>query len=90
MNRSLRVKIQEAQPKLHGLAAGMTLAVASTALSQGCPLVGQCASCAACLPRLPLLAVPLVADALVVLAGKVMQRRADAMDGAGVSGEPGI
>ena len=89
MNTPIHARIRQVQPKLHGLAVGMTLAIGSTALSQGCPLVGQCSACAACLPRLPLLAVPLVADALVVLAGKVMQRRLGQTDRESSGGEPG-
>jgi hypothetical protein len=43
-------------------------------LSQGCPLIGQCTSCGACAPRLPLLAIPLLADGAVVLTRKVMEK----------------
>jgi len=74
----LRAKIQQVQPKLHGAAVGMTIAIGSTFLSQGCPLIGQCATCAACAPRLPLLALPLAADAIVMLAGRIMGGRPDA------------
>lgn len=75
MNTPMHARMRLLQPKLHGLAVGMTLAIGSTALSQGCPLVGQCSACGACLPRLPLLAMPLVADAIVLLAGRVMEKR---------------
>lgn len=69
--------LEQLQPKLHGLAAGITLAIGTTFLGQGCPLVGQCPTCGACLPRLPLLALPLVADGVVFLSTKVMKRRAE-------------
>lgn len=75
MTTPLHAKIQQVQPTLHGVAVGMTIAIGSTFLTQGCPLIGQCATCAACAPRLPLLALPLVADAVVVLAGRIMGGR---------------
>jgi len=74
----LLAKIQQVQPKLHGVAVGMTIAIGSTFVTQGCPLIGQCATCAACAPRLPLLALPLAADAVVMLAGRIMGGRSDA------------
>jgi hypothetical protein len=77
MTSSIHAQIQKFQPKLHGLAVGMTLGIGSTFLGQGCPLIGQCPTCAACLPRLPLLAVPLAADAVIMLAARVMARRAE-------------
>ena len=70
-------RIQQVQPKLHGMAVGMTIAIGSTFLTQGCPLIGQCATCAACAPRLPLLALPLAADAVVMLAGRIMGGRSN-------------
>lgn len=68
-------RIQALQPKLHGLAVGMTLGIGSTFLNQGCPLIGQCTACAACAPRLPLLALPLLMDGVVLVAGKVIEKR---------------
>lgn len=70
-------RIQQIQPRLHGLAVGMTLGIGSMFLSAGCPLVGQCTACAACAPRLPLLALPFLADGALALTAKVMQRRAE-------------
>ena len=75
---------------MHGVAVGMTLALGSTFLSQGCPLIGQCASCGACLPRLPLLAIPLAADAVVVLAGRLGARRGRPADTVEDAGDPGF
>lgn len=69
--------IQQFQPKLHGLAVGITIAIGGTFLSQGCPLVGQCPACAACLPRLPLLAAPFAVDAVVMLATRIMEHKAE-------------
>jgi hypothetical protein len=77
---SLGTHIRQMQPKMHGAAIGMTLAIGSTFLSQGCPLVGQCTTCGACLPRLPLLAIPLAADGLVFLATKLSWRRSEARE----------
>jgi hypothetical protein len=54
----------------------MTLGIGSTFLGQGCPLIGQCAACGACAPRLPLPALPLVADALVLVAGRLIESKA--------------
>ena len=67
-------RLQQLQPKFHGLAVGATLGIGSMFLSQGCPLIGQCTSCGACAPRLPLLALPLLADGAVVLTRKVMEK----------------
>jgi len=70
-------RLQELQPKVHGLAVGATLGIGSMFLSQGCPLIGQCASCGACAPRLPLLAIPFLADGALVLTRKVMEKMAE-------------
>lgn len=70
-------RIEKLQPKLHGLAVGMTLGVGSVFLNQGCPLIGQCATCGTCLPRLPLLALPLLADGAIFLSTKVLKRKAE-------------
>jgi hypothetical protein len=72
----LYTRIQQVQPKLHGLAVGMTLGIGTIVLNQGCPLVGSCPACAACIPRLPLLALPFLADGIVMLSAKVMKVRA--------------
>lgn len=70
-------QIEKLQPKLHGLAVGMTLGIGSTFLNQGaCPLAGQCPTCAACVPGLSLLALPLLADGALVLSAKVLKRKA--------------
>jgi hypothetical protein len=70
-------RMKTIQPKLHGLAVGLTLGIGSTFLGQGCPLVGQCPTCATCLPRLPLLAAPLAADAMVMLAAKLLRPKVE-------------
>ncbi len=70
--------LEHVQPKLHGLAVGMTLGIGSIFLSQSCPLLGQCPTCAACVPRLPLLALPLVVDGLMILATRAMKRKSAA------------
>jgi hypothetical protein len=49
-------------------------------LNQGCPMLGQCTSCAACVPRLPLLALPLLADGAILLSTKVLKRKAEAAE----------
>ena len=70
-------RIQQLQPKLHGLAVGMTLGIGSMFIGQGCPFIGQCPTCAACVPRLPLLAIPLLADGVVLLAARAIENRAE-------------
>jgi hypothetical protein len=57
--------------KTHAFSAGMTLALAAPLLQQGCALSGQCASCGACAVRAPLLALPLLLDAGIVLGERV-------------------
>ncbi len=50
-----------------GLAAGTGLA----AISQLCPVPGQCAACGgACLSRLPFLGIPLAAGSILALSSK--------------------
>ena len=71
-------QIEKLQPKLHGLAVGMTLGIGSTFLNQGaCPLAGQCPTCAACVPGLSLLALPLLADGALFLSARVLKRKAE-------------
>ena len=75
---SIHEKITRLQPRIHGLAIGATLAVGGSFFNQGC-IGGGCAACGgACLPvRLPLLALPLVADAAVMLTGRLAGRVAE-------------
>jgi hypothetical protein len=70
-------RMEHLQPKLHGLAVGMTLGMSSMFLNQGCPLLGQCPTCAACAPSLSLLVLPLLADGAVFLSAKVLKHRAE-------------
>ena len=72
-------QIEKLQPKLHGLAVGMTLGIGSTFLNQpgACPLAGQCPTCAACVPGLSLLALPLLADGALFLSAKILKRKAE-------------
>jgi hypothetical protein len=69
-------RLHKLQSKMHGMAVGMTLGIGSMYLGQGCPLLGQCPTCAACASRLPLIFLPLVADGVISLAALVMQRKA--------------
>ncbi|MHB1317556.1 MAG: hypothetical protein ACYCYF_02950 [Anaerolineae bacterium] len=79
IGESFHDRLARLQPRIHGLAIGATLAVGGSLFGQGCPLSGGCVACGgACLPvRLPLLALPLVADAAVMLTGRVAARLAD-------------
>ncbi len=74
---AFHTQIEKLQPKLHGLAVGMTLGIGSVLLNQGCPLAGQCPTCAACAPRLSLLALPLLADGALFLSAKVLKKKAE-------------
>ena len=73
---SFYTRLEQIQPKLNGLSVGMTLGISSVFLGQGCPLLGHCPSCAACVPRLPLLVLPLLANGVVVIAASLMKSRA--------------
>lgn len=69
-------RIEKLQPKLHALAVGMTVGIGSTFLNQGtCPLAGQCPTCAACVPGLSVLALPLLADGALFLSAKILKPR---------------
>lgn len=74
MDLQIPHRIQQIQPKLHGLAFGLTLGLGTMFVSGGCPLIGQCTSCGACGARLPILALPFLADGAVMLAGKLINR----------------
>lgn len=76
----LYARMENLQPKLHGLAAGMTLGMGSIFVNQGCPLMGQCPTCAACVPSLSLLVLPLLADGAIFLSAKVLRRRAEEVE----------
>jgi hypothetical protein len=75
MQNELSKRLHQLQPKIHGLAFGMTLGIGSTYLSQGCITSGACPACGACVARLPLLAVPLLLDGAVLLAGKIITKK---------------
>ena len=57
-----------------GLTTGVGIAVLSQTLNQGCA-GGQCATCGACVTKLPLLALPIVIDGAVVYGKKWMKSR---------------
>jgi len=75
MQNELSQQLRQFQPKIHGLAFGMTLGIGSTFLSQGCVSSGTCPACGACAVRLSLLAVPLLLDGTLALVGKLMSTR---------------
>jgi hypothetical protein len=62
-----------------GVTTGVGLAAVGQTLSQGCA-GGACLTCGACLSRLPILALPLLAEGVVILGRKVVplqKRRVD-------------
>jgi len=73
----LHERLQAIQPKLHGAAIGATLGIGGMLLGQACPLRGACPTCSACAVRLPLLAVPLLLDGVVLLTGRLLKLQAD-------------
>lgn len=62
------------QTKMHALAFGMTLGLGSMYLGQGCQGVGSCPACGACAARLPILALPFLANGAFFLFGKIRMR----------------
>jgi hypothetical protein len=57
--------------KLFHLWLGAALGSGLVILGQGCAASGQCPACGACIARLPILALPLLADSAIVLVGRV-------------------
>ena len=72
MQNELSQRLRQYQPKIHGLAIGMTLGIGSTFLNQGCIASGMCPACGSCMTRLPLLAVPFLLDGAIMLVGKML------------------
>ena len=62
--------------RFHAFCLGTTAALLTTVFNQAgqsCALSGQCASCGACVSRvLPLVALPLLLDGVVILTRKVL------------------
>ncbi len=73
----LYTRLKEFQPRMHGLAIGMTLSIGSLIVGQGCPLLGQCPACPTCaeIPRLTLLTLPWAADGLVLLTTRILKNK---------------
>jgi hypothetical protein len=58
----------ELRHRTHMIALGVTLALGASYLNGSCIATGQCAACDGnCAVRLPILALPLVADGLITL-----------------------
>ena len=56
--------------KIDYVVLGLAVGSGALIMGQGCITTGQCATCRACVSRLPILAFPLLAQASVVLIGK--------------------
>lgn len=83
MAESLPERIRQIQPKLHAAALGMTLSLGTYFASQGgapvcaggaCPASAVCPAGGVCAAQLPVVALPLLVDGAVLLAGKVLSR----------------
>ena len=76
MRNDLHNQIKQIQPKIHGLAVGMTLGLSTLYFGQGCAATGLCPACGACALKLPIFLLPLLADGGLVLAQKALSRSA--------------
>jgi hypothetical protein len=63
----------ELRYKLFHLWLGAALGSGLVILGRGCAASGQCPACGACITKLPIVALPLLVDGVVVLAGRVRE-----------------
>jgi hypothetical protein len=74
MKNNLHDQIKRIQPKIHGLAVGMSLGLGTLYVGQGCAGTGSCPACGACALQLPLFLLPLLADGGILLTQKTLSR----------------
>jgi hypothetical protein len=67
MENNLQNKLLSLQPKIHGLAVGMTVGLSTIYFNNGCAGTGMCPTCGACATQLPILLLPLLADGGIML-----------------------
>ena len=72
MESDLHKQFHRLQPKIHGLAVGMTVGLSTLYFSKGCAGTGSCPSCGACALQLPLFLLPLLADGGIMLTHKAL------------------
>ncbi len=61
--------------KANSITLGAVIGTGAMIFGQSCAATGQCASCdGACVARLPILAVPILVDGVIVLAKKVKSK----------------
>lgn len=71
MNEKTNWSSRQNRFKLLCLSLGVTLGASLAVFGQGCVASGQCATCGACAARLPVLALPLMADGAFIVVGKI-------------------
>ena len=83
MSVNISERIRQSQASLHQAALGMTLGLGAYFAGAGarggcaggaCPASAACPTEAVCWARLPILALPLLADGAVLIAGKMLAR----------------
>jgi hypothetical protein len=67
MENNIQKKLLGLQPKIHGLAVGMTVGLSTIYFNNGCAGTGLCPTCGACALQLPILFLPLLADGGIML-----------------------
>jgi hypothetical protein len=75
MENGLHKQFHRLEPKIHGLAVGMTLGLGTLYFNKGCAVSGLCPSCGACALQLPIFLLPLLADGGIMLAHKALSVR---------------
>jgi hypothetical protein len=73
MDRKMNLLTKELRYKLFHLWMGAALGSGLAFFSGSCAASGQCPACGACVARLPILALPVLADGALMLAGYVQE-----------------
>ena len=73
MEIKTKILTEELRYKLFHLWMGAALGSGLAFFSGGCAASGQCPACGACVARLPILALPVLADGALMLAGYVQR-----------------
>jgi hypothetical protein len=72
-DKKMNLLTEEMRYKLFHLWMGAALGSSLAFFSGGCAASGQCPTCGACVARLPILALPVLADGAVMLVGHVQR-----------------
>jgi len=73
MDKMMNFLTEELRYKLFHLWMGAALGSGLVFFSGSCAASGQCPACGACVARLPILALPVLADGALMLAGYVQK-----------------